>query len=162
MRRTMVAGCRVSLALVFLLATSTPRMSMTHSHPTDEAASDDDHPHHVRVHDHEAVIVRSEDPHTHVRWFGFEFEVPAESGNQQCPLEDHSDWQVEQSVGAAISTVPLLIPNLLFSSSMLAFDQFIRIDTTIDANRWAHRSPDSPRMLLCDTARRECAGVLLV
>ena len=162
MRRMAAIGLRTGVALVFLLATSVPRFSLTHVH----SERDDQHTHahehdHAHPHDHDAGPVGFGDRHTHVHWLCFEFQVPTDTDDSQYPLQKQSDWQIDLAVVAPITPVTVHLPAPLFPCDWSDFESHARSET-VDANRWAHRPPDSSRLLLCDTARRECAGVLLV
>jgi hypothetical protein len=53
------------------------------------------------------------------------------------------------------------LPSAFLAMGHAEFDPFTRVDLA-RANLWAHNPAESPRQWLCDTARRECAGVLLV
>lgn len=171
MRQTADRGFRWGLALVVLLATGVPRFSFSHVH-----AEDDDH-HHSHVHhvaiesaafsDHEhshdgnGAITSLTDRHKHVHWLCFEFQVPSGDDEGGLPSSDQPESRVEITVSPATTSVTNSFTATLFAFAVITLDSYANVPF-VDANLWAHHPPDAPRVLLCDTARRECAGVLIV
>ena len=171
MRQTVDRGFRWFLALVVLLATGVPRFSFSHvhsdgddhyhSHVHDDAidstaSSDHDHPH-----DAHGAITSLTDRHTHVHWLCFEFEVPAGDDEGGLPSNDQPEPRVELTVPPTATAVSDGFTATLFDFAVITLDSYANA-SSVDANLWAHHPPDAPRVLLCDTARRECAGVLIV
>ncbi len=157
---------RIGVALAVLLATCVPRLSISHVHAIG------DEPGHHHSHEHSTNIARSADHdhlhemsladrHTHVHWLFFEFQELADEGDNGLPANDQPEWQIDFTIAPAVMTVAVDLTFAEFAFAKVDFDRLPYLRNH-DANLWAHRPPDAPRLLLCDTARRECSGTLRI
>ena len=138
-------GVKLSMALVLILGTSVPRFSMSHVHADGADASH--HHHHEGVpstghsHDHDSGLG---DHHTHFQWLCFEFQLPVERG-EDAPAREDFEWEVDLSIGP-LPTSPVDVFATLISSVACVSTPFDSALDMAEANLWAHRPPNSPRL----------------
>ena len=131
-----------------------------HSHDDADDAHRPGSPRHS--HDHDECTVTEAVPHVHVNFFGVDITLPISD-------RDHRNNQEEQSHGLALVAVvsdspavvgqsPISWKNFSLAPSALSNAIYCAAD---EHNHWV-KSSEACSIPLCDSARRERSGVLIV
>ncbi len=161
----------------FMLLGTQALVAVRHAHPGGEAPhhhakehshlGNHHHSHHDHSHQHHKAVVEFKTPgtwasvaHFHFEWFGFAFSFP------ELPTDsDEGDTSEEPTTIVQFSKISI-VPSAAPSASTMTREMSVGcvpLNWVIDTEIAASTLSWMPRQFsVCDAARRECSGVLLI